>query len=112
MEQPPSSSAKMTKASLSGLPPPRPSPASGRGRSFLEVNSECTGVLLDSLGVIGVEDDVVADVGAHGDALLERRHKSPAHVDHRIVAGLNRVLIRLPPSERAARGSADERRDR
>src|SRR4051812_48726408 len=57
--------------------------------SILEENGECTGVLLDSLGVVCVEDHVVPDVAAHRDPLLERHDEAAAHVDHRIVAGLD-----------------------
>src|SRR4030095_16288391 len=81
-------------------------------RMILEKNRECTGVLLDSLGVVCVEDHVVPDVAAHRDPLLERHDQAAADVHHRIVASLALALVRLLSPERAPRRPAYEGRHR
>src|SRR4029079_2548637 len=109
MEQPPTSSVASMKKILIASSEARLCRAEliagGFGNPFrvpiLEKYGECTGVLLDSLGVVCVEDDVVPDVAALRDPLLERHHQPAAHVDHREITGLDGELICLLASERA-----------
>src|SRR4051812_43013192 len=60
--------------------PPAPAasaqPSNVNRSSSLEEYRECTAVLLYALGVVGVEDDVVADVAAQGEALFQRHHQA------------------------------------
>src|SRR4051794_35631644 len=66
IEQPPTARAATIMRSLIGL----------------EKDCERTGVLLDGLCVVGIEDDVMTDIAAQGDPLLQRHHQPPSDVHH------------------------------
>ena len=61
--------------------------------------------------MIGAEDDVMTDVPSQRDTFLERHHQPAADVDHRIITGLDRVLVGLLAAEGAAGRAGDERGD-